>query len=280
MPPGTTVAERYELRYVLGEGGSSIVYAARDLRNGGDVAVKVIDPEPEHRVIERERMFREARITEQLSHAGIVRLVDVGALPGGKAFLVMERLVGHTLAHRMEACFWMPLDEASSVARQLLAALAAAHEVGVVHRDVNPANVFLLDGEEVRLKLIDFGIGRDLGDPQSRVTHPDIVVGTLGYIAPEQLFGDDPSIRSDIYGVGATLYEILTGRSPHDLEQADARAILYKMHEPVEPIETLRPAVPQALARGVMRALEPRPADRHASCQAMVEACELVPIAA
>lgn len=280
LPPGTCIAERYELRAVLGEGGSSLVYAARDLRTGDEVAIKVLDPEPEHRATERERMFREARITEQLCHDGIVRVREAGPLPGGKAYLVMERLVGRTLAHRMSSCFWVPLEEAFEVAGQLLDALAAAHDFCVVHRDVNPANVFLLDGDGVRVKLIDFGIGRDLGDPQSRVTAPDVVVGTLGYMAPEQLFGDGPSIRSDIYGVGATLYEMLTGRAPHEIREGDVRAVLCAMLEPVEPISSLRPAVPRALAEGVMRALEHRPDDRHGSCGEMAHACELVSLAA
>ncbi|MCA9609372.1 MAG: serine/threonine protein kinase, partial [Myxococcales bacterium] len=208
LPPGTVLAGRYELRYVLGRGGSSVVYAARDER-GGDVAVKLLDPEPEHRFVERQRLLREARLTRTIRHESIVTVRDAGELDDGRAFLVMERLKGRTVADRMSGLFWMPMDETLAVASQLLEALDCAHALGIVHRDVNPANVFLLDGDEVRIKLIDFGIGRDLGNPTSRVTQPDIVVGTLGYMAPEALLGDDPSIGSDVYGAGATIYEML-----------------------------------------------------------------------
>jgi len=283
-PAGTRVAGRYEIRSVLGHGGSSIVYEARDLESGRAVALKVLDAAPERgaaeRAVERERMFREARIGGQLRHEGIVRVLDAGPLEGGEAFLVMERLEGHTLGRRMQGCFWLPLEDALEIATQLLSALGAAHAAGVVHRDVNPANVFLLGGSELRVKLIDFGIGRHLGDPSTRVTQPDVVVGTLGYMAPEQLFGDSPTIRSDLYGVGATLYEMLGGRRPHDILDGDVRDVLCAMVEPVEPLESLRPTVPPALARGVMRSLARRPDDRPDTCRAMLEDCGLVPLAA
>ncbi len=279
LRPGTVLAGRYELRYVLGRGGSSVVYAARDER-GADVAVKLLDPEPEHRVVERARMLREARITRSLRHRSIVTVRDAGELEDGRAFLVMERLKGRTVADRMSGLFWMPIDEALAVAGQLLEALDCAHEVGIVHRDVNPSNVFLLDGDEVRIKLIDFGIGRDLGNPMSRVTQPDIVVGTLGYMAPEALLGDEPSVRSDVYGAGATIYEMLTGTPPHQIRAGDVRSVLCAMLEPPDPVADVRPAVPPALAEGVMCALSNRPTDRHASVREMARACELWSMAA
>jgi len=279
LRPGSVLAGRYRIRRVIGRGGSSVVYAGLD-SDGTDVAIKLLDPEPEHRVVERSRMLREARITEGLDHSGIVRLVDSGELPGGRAYLVMERLFGRTLADRLLTCFWTPLDEALEIAAQLLSALDSAHARGVVHRDVNPSNVFLLDGEPVRAKLIDFGIGRDLGNPQSRVTQPDVVVGTLGYMAPEQLFGDEPCVRSDVYGAGATLYEMLTGLPPHDIRTGDVRSVLCAMLDAPEPVAVLRPAVPAALAEGVMRALSQSPKDRYGSIREMAEDCRLWPLAA
>jgi len=273
------LAGRYSIRYVLGRGGSSVVYAARD-EDGTDVAVKLLDPEPQHRATERERMLREARLTQSLDHHGIVRVSDGGELDDGRTFLVMEHLRGRTVADRMNSVFWMPIDEALAVSAQLLEALASAHEFGVIHRDVNPANVFLLDGEEVRMKLIDFGIGRDLGNPRSRVTEPNVVCGTIGYMAPEQLFGDDPSVRSDLYSAGATIYEMLTGKAPHDIRTGDVRQVLSKMVEPPLEISELRPAVPAAFADGVMRALRNSPSDRHGSAMEMAEACELTLAAA
>ncbi|MBX3272976.1 MAG: serine/threonine protein kinase [Sandaracinaceae bacterium] len=279
LRPGTILAGRYELRYVLGRGGSSVVYAARD-EAGADVAVKLLDPEPEHRAIERARMLREARLTRSLRHPSIVSLRDAGELDDGRAFLVMERLRGRTIADRIRGAFWLPLEEVIPIAAQLLEALACAHGLGVVHRDVNPSNVFLLDGDEVRVKLIDFGIGRDLGNPESRVTQPDVVVGTLGYMAPEALLGDEPTERSDVYGAGATIYEMLTGNPPHAIRAGDVRSVLTAMLAPVEHVAEVRPAVPGPLAEGVMRALVGRPNDRWSSVRAMADACELLPLAA
>lgn len=274
------LADRYALGEVLGHGGSSIVYEAHDRRTGERVALKVLDPEPEHRATERERLFREARITASLDHVGVVRVLDSGPLPDGCAFLAMERLRGDTLSARMRDCFWLPLDQAIGIAAQLLSALHAAHALGVVHRDVKPDNVFVIDAPAPesgppRIKLIDFGIGRDLGDPSSRVTAPDVVVGTVGYMAPEQLFGDDPTPRSDVYAAGATIYEMLGGRPPHRLATHDVREVLMAMSRTPPSLGSLRPALPPRLAEGVMQALERRPDDRHPDCRAMAEACGL-----
>lgn len=274
LPPGTRVARRYVLGRPLGRGGSSIVYAASD-PDGRPVAVKVLDPEPEHRATERERLFREARITEQLRHPAIVRVHDSGPLAGGMAYLVMERLDGITLEEHLDGRFWMDLDEARALARVLLDALSAAHDAGVIHRDVKPANLILQGGRPAAPKLIDFGIGRDLGDPRSRVTAPDVVVGTVGYMAPEQLFGDEPTPRTDVYAAGATLYEMLAGRPPHDIDGGDIRDVLGAMVRPPTPLASLRPAIPPALAAGVMRALEKAPRDRFADCRELADACGL-----
>lgn len=276
LPLGTRIDDRYVLRSVLGRGGTSTVYEAEDERSGAPVAVKVLDPEPQHRESERSRMLREARLTSALGHDSIVRVLDAGLIGGGRAFLVMERLPGRTLAQRLDDCFWLPLEEAMPIAAQLLDALEAAHDAGIIHRDVKPTNVFLLsEGARPRIKLIDFGIGVDLGDPASRVTEPDVVVGTVGYMAPEQLFGDDPTVRSDVYAVGATLYEMLAGRRPVEVTDGDVRSVLSAMTKPIEPLSVLRPSVPAALAEGVMRALASRPSDRHSSCRAMRDACGL-----
>lgn len=277
LPPGTAVAERYVLGEVLGQGGSAIVYDAYDLDTRQEVAVKVLDSEHHRSATERERMFREARLASGISHESIVRVSDAGPLPDGSAYLVMERLAGRTLASRILECFWMPIEEAVAVAAQLLEALQVAHDHGVVHRDVNPSNIHLAEaqGEAPRIKLIDFGISRALADPMSRVTEDNVVVGTVGYMAPEQLFGDEPTERSDIYAAGATIYEVLTGRPAHDIGDGEIRAILQSMTRSPAPIRALRPAVPAALAEGVMRALEKSPRDRPASCREMMSLCEL-----
>jgi serine/threonine protein kinase len=277
LPPGTWVRDRYVLGEALGRGGTSTVYAALDASRDVEVAVKVLDAEMLGK--DRERMLREAKITAGLGHPGIVRVLDGGLLDAGRAFLVMERLRGRTLADRLDGCFWLPLDEAIAVAGQLLEALEAAHAASVLHRDVKPSNVFVSD-EPLLAKLIDFGIGVDLGDPRSRVTEPDVVVGTLGYLAPEQLFGDDASVRSDLYAAGATIYEMLTGRPPFPVTDGDMRTLLRAMTKTAPPIRELRPSVPEALSEGVTRALSRRASDRHASAIEMRAACGLDALAA
>ncbi|HJL14087.1 MAG TPA: serine/threonine-protein kinase [Sandaracinaceae bacterium LLY-WYZ-13_1] len=276
IPPGTWLTERYVLEDRLGRGGSSTVYAGLDAREDRPVAIKVLDPEPPHRATERERLFREARLTAGLRHPNVVEVLDSGALPGGRGYLVMERLRGRTLARRMDECFWMPLEEVCGVGAQLLEALAAAHAVGVVHRDVKPANVFLLAGTGApRVKLVDFGIARDLGDPTSRVTDPQVVVGTVGYMAPEQLFGDEPTVATDLYAAGATLYEMVAGRPPHDVGDGDIRTVLHAMVRPPPDLGELRPACPPRLVEGIHRALSKRLQDRPPSALAMMDACGL-----
>ena len=220
LRPGTRLGGRYVVDRLVGSGGASMVYGGRDEETGRPVAVKVLDPAPEHREAERRRMFREARLTSALRHPHVVEIYGSGTVdhepPGRRrAFLVMELLAGLTVAQRLDDVFWMPLEAVQPIAAQLLDALGAIHRVGVVHRDVTPSNVFVT-GETGRehIKLIDFGIGRDLGDPSSRVTAPDVVVGTLGYMAPEQLFGEPPCPLTDVYGAGATIYRMLTGRPP------------------------------------------------------------------
>jgi eukaryotic-like serine/threonine-protein kinase len=276
MRPGVRIAERYEIRSILGRGGTSTVYDAVDRQSERAVAVKVLDREPDPRRPERQRMLREARLLAQVGHHAIVRVIDGGTLEGDRAYLAMERLYGRTLADRMDDCFWLPLEEATSIAAQVLDALSAAHARAVLHRDVKPANIFVVDQRgPARIKLIDFGIGVDLADPRSRVTEPDVVVGTLGYLAPECLFGEDATVRSDVYAVGATIYEMLSGRKPFDFDGADVRAVLAVMARPIPLLSDLRPALPEALSSGIMRALSRRESERFSSCEEMRRACGL-----
>lgn len=272
LEPCSFVADRYVVGNVLGMGGSSVVYEGFDLVLEREVAVKVLDPEPAHQRTERARMYREARLAGSIAHPAIVEVSDAGPLASGGAYLVMERLFGQTLAERLEGIFWLPFEEAVDLAEQLLHALEAAHAHGIVHRDVNPRNIHL--SESGGLKLIDFGISRPLGDPMSRVTEDDVVVGTLGYMAPEQLFGDEPTAASDIYAAGATLYEMFGGRPPHEVEEGDLRAVLRAMSEDPAPLSELRPAMPPRLCAAIMGALSRHPEDRPASCRALLDACD------
>ncbi|MFK7991919.1 MAG: serine/threonine-protein kinase [Sandaracinaceae bacterium] len=264
-----TVAGRYRLLRELGRGGTATVYAAMDEASGDEVALKLIHVDDDG--LHRARLFREARLLKSLQHPGVVRLLDCGGLPDGRAYLVMERLKGQTLRDRMDGCFWLPLEEVKALASSLFSALSAVHQLGVVHRDVKPSNVFL--GADGRVSLFDFGIGRDLGDPGSRLTAPGVVMGTVAYMAPERMFGVDGGPMADVYGVAATLYEALTGRTVYGDLDGHVASMLAAMARGATPILELRPAVCPALASGVMQALHLSPSERPENCRDLAALC-------
>lgn len=271
MLEATHVADRYRLISELGRGGTATVYAAEDERSGQEVALKLISVDDDG--LERARLFREARLLKSLRHPGVVRVFDCGSLPDGRAFLVLEKLRGQTLRDRLDGCFWLPLEEVEHLAASLLSALSAVHQLDVVHRDIKPANVFL--GDDGRVSLFDFGIGRDLADPESRLTAPGVVMGTVAYMAPERMFGVDAGPMADVYGVAATLYESLTGRTVYGDLDGHVASMLAAMARGATPIAELRPAVSPALSDGLMRALHLSPSERPESCRALAELCSV-----
>jgi hypothetical protein len=207
----------YEIVAPLGAGGMGEVYRARDMRLGRDVAIKVL-PEALAKDADRLRRFeQEARTIAALSHPNILGIHDIGAHEGAP-FLVSEFLEGETLRERLEAGP-LPVRRAIEYALGIAQGLAAAHEKGIVHRDLKPENVFITrDG---RVKVLDFGLAKLLRPEESHqtavtltspVTLPGMVMGTVGYMSPEQVRGDPTDARSDIFSFGAMLYEMLTGK--------------------------------------------------------------------
>ncbi len=209
----------YEIRSAIGAGGMGEVYKARDTRLGRTVAIKVL---PGHLAADPERLRRfeqEARAVSALNHPHICVLHDVGS-QDGVAFLVMEHLDGQTLAHRLRKGA-MPLDEVLECGAQIADALAAAHRQGIVHRDLKPGNIMLT---KAGVKLLDFGLaklrpkmaapgaGLSALSTQAPATTPGAVMGTVPYMAPEQLEGKEADARTDLFAFGCVLYEMLTGR--------------------------------------------------------------------
>jgi hypothetical protein len=244
----------YEIVERIGAGGMGVVYRARDA-GGAEVAVKVLergDPK------DRERFGREARLLASVRHPHVVRYLDHGETEDGTPFLVMELLRGEDLAARI-ARAPLAVPEALGLAARLCAGLGAAHDVGVVHRDVKPGNVFLVDGRLDDPRVVDLGVARRT-ERTHRFTSTGGAVGTPAYMAPEQLRGED-EVRSDVYGLGATLFEALTGhppfRGPHP-----AAVLLAVMSEPAPELSTLRPDVPPDVSELVARMLAKDPADR------------------
>jgi hypothetical protein len=207
--PGTLVTKRFLIEAVAAAGGMGTVYRARDLVTGRAAAVKVMRGGG---LADAERFRREIRVLAGLSHPSIVGYVADGATPEGLPFLASEWIDGESLGQRL-AREGLTLAESVQVASAAAAALAVAHRAGIVHRDVKPDNMLFVDGDLARLQMIDFGIARDAGE-DARLTRTGALIGTPGYLSPEQARGDRAiDARSDIFSLGCVLYECLAGRS-------------------------------------------------------------------
>ncbi|HEX8791666.1 MAG TPA: protein kinase [Polyangiaceae bacterium] len=255
--PGRFVVER-----LAATGGMGRVFRALDAETQEVVALKVLDARGSEGTRSRalERFAREARLLAQIRHPGVVRFVAFGTTARGEPYLAMEWLEGETLAARLSRGP-LSVEQTLVLARRLASALASAHEAGVVHRDIKPSNVLLVGGEVEQAKIIDFGIAR-FAPLATDVTRPGGVLGTPGYMAPEQaraLREIDP--RADVYALGCVLFRCLTGRLP--FEGDDALSVLAKiLLEPTPRLRQLAPAVPYALDDLVARMLSKEPAGR------------------
>ncbi len=253
----TVLADRYELAQPLGSGGMAQVFAAYDRVLERRVAIKVIndahlrDPAGVH------RFTREARLAAGLQHPSTVAVFDVGD-EDGRPFIVMELVEGRTLADRLRDEGRVPLRETVAIADAVLAGLAAAHDRGMIHRDVKPSNILLPTGGGV--KLADFGIATVAGS--SDLTVAGQVMGTPGYLAPERAAGQPATPASDVYAVGAIMYECLAGRP---VAHAEAAGTLMS----AGPLADAAPEVPADVAAVVDRALAGDPSNRFADAQAM-----------
>lgn len=207
--PGT----RYQLERLLGEGGTGHVYRGVHLELEKPVAVKVLHRDLSKDVAYAARFRREAKSAASIKHPGVVEVTDFGSTSDGRLFLVMELIEGQTISEVIQRG---PIDphRAVRIAAHLAEVLEAVHQVGIIHRDVKPGNIFLLGGD--RIKLVDFGIARGdfLGGGDWRITKTGKVMGTTGYMAPEQARGAECDHRADLYSVGAVLYEMLTASPP------------------------------------------------------------------
>jgi len=258
---GTVVADRFEIERRVSTSGMSAVFRAHDRRIGGEVAFKVLFGRDagEH----KERLYREARILEKLSHPGIVRHVAHGAMPDGSPFLAMEWLHGETLAKRL-ARTGLTMSEAVRLVTRVAETLAVAHAKGIIHRDIKPTNLILRDGDIERPTIIDFGIAR-MGLEASSITNTGVILGTLGYMSPEQARGiKHVDARADVFALGAVLFKCVTGKPAFAGE--DEIAVLAKMLFDKPPrARELRKDVPFALddliARMLSRDVLQRPLD-------------------
>ena len=208
-----SVAGRYDVERTLGGGGMAVVYLARDLELGRPVAVKVLAENVAGDPDLRERFVREARLAGRLSHPNVVRVYDAGE-EDGRPFIVMECVEGESLAETVRREGRLDPDRVAELGVQACAGLEHAHRAGLVHRDIKPAN--LLVTEDGTLKVADFGIAHAIGG--TRVTAVGTVLGTVAYLSPEQAFGEPVTPASDLYSLGACLYELIAGQPPFGYE--------------------------------------------------------------
>ncbi|NDL57511.1 serine/threonine-protein kinase [Phytoactinopolyspora mesophila] len=259
------LADRYELGEPLGAGGMARVVTAYDHVLHRDVAVKLIHDAYAGDPTSRERMLREARAAAGLQHPNTVSVFDAGEADG-RPFIVMERVIGRSLAHRLHDEGALSVADTISIADAVLSALGAAHSRGLVHRDVKPSNILLPDSGGV--KLADFGIAKALAETSAGLTSTGQLLGTPRYLSPEQVAGRPASPASDLYALGVVLYECLTGEPPFKAETPLAEALAHQ-REPVPAIAQSAPHAPAALARTLERALAKEPSDRFTDADAM-----------
>lgn len=276
LPPGTSLGP-YTIVGPLGRGGMGEVYRARDTRLGREVAVKVLPPTLAGSPPGLERFEREARAVAAINHPNIVALHDVGSA-AGVSYAVTELLDGQTLRDLLRADGPLPPRRALETAAQIARGLAAAHERGIVHRDLKPENVFVTrDG---RVKILDFGIAaRDESLAAARDaetvarTEPGFLLGTVGYMAPEQIRGDPISARADLFALGVLVHELVTGVNPFRRDTpADTMSAV--LRESAPPLAAAVAGMPRAAARLVDRCLEKRPEDRPQSALDLAFALE------
>jgi tRNA A-37 threonylcarbamoyl transferase component Bud32 len=251
---------RFDLEAVIGAGGMGIVLAARDRKTARRVAIKVLRDMKDLPEAAVTRMLREARVTSGLRSPHIVQVYEVGQLSSGSPYLVMEYLDGVDLALRLRMGP-LAVSVAADVLIQACAAMAEAHQAGVVHRDLKPSNLFLVQdyGAEPSVKVLDFGIAREmtLGDQAggTTLTESGVTVGSPGYMAPEQVRASAVDSRADVWALGVILYESLSGVSPFRGDHA-ADSLVRIVCEPHVPLRRLAPSIPEGLAGVVEMCLE------------------------
>ncbi len=281
MPELPETLDRFEIIRILGKGGMGTVYLARDQRLGRQVALKVLNNEDLSKSDRKGRFMREARTAASINHPNIATLYEVDETADGVPFIVMEFCNGETLSQRLRR---RPLDAAEflSIARQIAAGVAAAHDSGVVHRDIKSANIIIEPTGQV--KILDFGLAkllpREMGGSADKPTFESTsgsFFGTLHYLSPEQATGRTADERSDLFSVGVVLYQMATGQMPFNAESPLMVLDRIRDAEP-EPFVPVAPHFPPEAARIIGRLLQKNPDDRFQNAQELLAALDYIEV--
>jgi len=249
LTPGSAIGARYEIVRLLGKGGMGEVYLARDLELGREVALKLVAPHLAADPAMLARFRREIQLSSLVTHPNVLRVYDLGE-SGGLRFLTMQYIEGRSLATLLAEERPLPLERATALFRQVCDGLAAAHDKGVLHRDLKPQNV-MVDASG-RAYVMDFGLATS--DAVSTMTQTGMVVGTPHYMSPEQVMGEPLDARSDLFSAGVMLYEMLTGALPFQGDTVFG-IMMRRTRGPPSPARQINPAIPAHLAGIVDRCL-------------------------
>src|SRR4051812_16814548 len=255
---GETYAGKYRIVRVLGEGAMGAVYEAENVRIRRRVAIKVLHPQIAQKADTLRRFEREAQAAGRIGSEHIVEVLDLGELPSGGRFMVMEFLEGTTLDQRIRSRGRLTPEEATPIVAQLLEGLGAAHIAHIIHRDLKPANVFLMSGRPQGdfVKILDFGVSKfNVLNEEMSMTSTGAVLGTPYYMSPEQAKGSrqvDP--RSDLYAVGVILYECITGQVPFSAETFNELIFRIVLESP-PPVESFVPNLDSAFTALIHKAM-------------------------
>lgn len=268
---GQVIADRYRVLAPIGGGGMGLVYRAEQITLGKTVAIKVLKREYSDQPIYLERFLQEARAASQIGHENVVDIIDFGQIPGGSAFFAMEHLEGEDLDQVLDREGRLPWSRVRLIVRQVMRALEAAHRRGIVHRDMKPANCFMVrrsDGID-QVKVFDFGIAKvkDLNaEGTSGLTQTGAIFGTAKYMAPEQARGEKVDHRTDIYALGVMMFELLTGRVPF-LGDNFMQVLTQHLTSPPPVPSTVAPeaGIAPEVDHLILRAMSKNPDDRFGS---------------
>ncbi|MCY1005227.1 protein kinase [Nannocystis pusilla] len=280
---GQVLADRYRILDLIGKGGMGKVYLAEHVALGKKVAVKVLNPAYTNRPDQVKRFLREARAASTIGHENVIDITDFGAMPNGQVFFAMEHLQGEDLGKILKKGP-MSWARARRVLLQICRALQAAHAHGIIHRDMKPENVFLIQRNGIRdfVKVLDFGIAKFLEENRDGGTNPltqvGALIGTPEYMAPEQIHGDPADQRMDIYAVGCILYQLLTGNLPFTDKTMYGVLSQQVNAKPVPPRQLAPEAdIPVEVEAVILKAMEKDKTQRYQTMGELIEAIVATP---